>query len=132
MASAISRNIRSLVTPTNCRRNGSRSSRWPSHGSCTSPGGARVTRTRAHQRRQDLRRTALGSDEAVAAARHGLDELRHRRIVTEGAANLQDDYFEHPVADVRLRPAGAQQLLFRDQLPAVFNQAAQYLEGLRG
>ena len=63
-------------------------------------------------RRRDLGLPGTGGDEAVAPARHGLDEGRRRRIVTERAADLQDDDLEYAVADVGLGPPGQQQLLF--------------------
>jgi len=62
---------------------------------------------------------STGGDEAVAPARHGLDEGRRRRIVIERATNLQDDPLEHTLADVGLGPPGAQQVILRDELPAV-------------
>src|SRR5262249_50510071 len=83
-------------------------------------------------RRCAVCRTGPLGDEAVAAARHGLDETRRGRIVVERAADLEDGHLEHAVADMGVRPAGAQQLLLRDQLSAVLDQAAQYRERLRG
>ena len=83
-------------------------------------------------RRWDLGLTGTGGDEAVAPTRHGLDEGRRRRIVTERATNLQDDHLENTVGDVGLSPPRSQQLLLGDQLPAVLDQPAQDTERLRG
>src|SRR4029453_14797260 len=83
-------------------------------------------------RHGDLGLTGTGGDEAVAPARHGLDEGRHRRVVTKRATDLQDDHLENTVADVGLCPPSPQQLLLGNQLPAVFDQPAQDRKCLRG
>jgi hypothetical protein len=85
-----------------------------------------------HRRGRHPWRTGARSDEAVAPARHGLDEARGRRVVAQGPPDLEDTHLEHTVGDMGIRPRGPEQLRLRDELPALLHQAAQDRERLGG
>ena len=69
------------------------------------------------------------TDEAIAAAVCGLDEVRRLRVVVEGLAQLSNGDFEHGLADEGLRPDGIEKLLFGDELAWPPEEVAEQGEG---
>ena len=70
-------------------------------------------------------------DEAIAAARDGLDVPRRRRVVAEGLAQLGDGLRERVVGDVGVGPQRVEQRFLGDQLAGVVEEVEQKVEELR-
>lgn len=70
-------------------------------------------------------------DEAVAAARDGLDESWISRLVAERLAELRHGLRERVVRDVRIRPQGFEQRFLRDQAAGGVEEVQQEVEELR-